>query len=449
MGSAHEAQPGRNFDSAPTRRPNSNGGNPVRNKVLERALLVGLRRFVRQGCLTVVLPTGRELRVGTLDANHPGPVVTFIDYQDIKAVLRDPSMGFAKGFARDRITVDDLQALLEIVAVNTRTGPIAQTIHRLLHRPPRNDVGTHKDQIGKHYNLNPLYQLFLGGTMCYTCADDLVLKDWESADDLIKDLDEAQNRKCEHILDAGGVTAGTAMLDIGCGWCELAIHAAKRGAPVDGLTLSEDQLALGHQRIQNAGVSAHVALELEDIFVLGPQMARDYPGGVYDVITSVEMVEAVGHSLLPDYHRIVRDLLVPGGCTVLQVIVSNNRAKGLRKPKGLASAPSNTWVATEEVDEYGDAEGIFPGGYLPFSEEILEGLKLAGLVVESVQSLRDDYVATLIAWLWLHYEHEDEIVGLYNRRLFNRRVLWLVGCIVAFGQYGHADVLRIVARKPA
>ena len=76
------------------------------------------------------------------------------------------------------------------------------------------------------------------------------------------DLAAAQDRKIERLLDQAGVGEGTRVLEIGTGWGELAIRAARRGATVHSITLSVEQLALAEQRIAAAGFADRVEVEL-------------------------------------------------------------------------------------------------------------------------------------------------------------------------------------------
>ena len=121
-------------------------------------------------------------------------------------------------------------------------------------RTPQNNA---RGNIAHHYDLsNDLFRLFLDETMSYSSAlfdtslvdrgDHLVAAPPEGRDH--ESLAEAQARKIERLLDQTGVGAGTRVLEIGTGWGELAIRAARRGATVHSVTLSREQPSSAEQR---------------------------------------------------------------------------------------------------------------------------------------------------------------------------------------------------------
>ena len=127
----------------------------------------------------------------------------------------------------------------------------------------------------------------------------------------VLDLEEAQGRKIERLLDEAGVGAHTRVLEIGTGWGELAIRAARRGATVVSVTLSSEQKALADERIAAAGFADAVDVQLKDY---------RQASGTYDAVLSVEMVEAVGHEYWQTYFEKIDSLLAPGGKVAIQAI---------------------------------------------------------------------------------------------------------------------------------
>src|SRR5262249_20625106 len=127
------------------------------------------------------------------------------------------------------------------------------------------------------------------------------------------DLADAQARKFERLLDRTGVELGTRVLEIGTGWGELAIRAARRGALVHTSTLSSEQKELAEARIVAAGLADRVTVQLLDYRAL-----PDEP--TYDVVLSVEMIEAVGHDFWAEYFAILDQVTAPGGRVGVQAI---------------------------------------------------------------------------------------------------------------------------------
>ena len=142
-----------------------------------------------------------------------------------------------------------------------------------------------------------------------------------------------------------GVRRGTRVLEIGTGWGELALRAARRGARVTSITLSHEQARLARHRV--------AAEQLGDMVDIRMQDYRDAVG-TYDAIVSVEMIEAVGERWWPAYFQTLDRCLAPGGRVGLQAIT-------MAHERLLATRSSWTWI-----HKY-----IFPGGIVP-SEQAME-----------------------------------------------------------------------------
>lgn len=221
-----------------------------------------------------------------------------------------------------------------------------------------------RQNIHRHYDLsNDLFAAFLDETLSYSSAL------FHEGDDLAT----AQRRKVDAILDAAAVGAGTALLEIGTGWGQLAIQAAQRGAHVTTITLSAEQRDLALRRIADAGVSDRVTVELTDY--------REVRGS-YDSIVSVEMIEAVGARFWPVYFATLDRLLKPGGRVGLQSITMPHE-------RMLATRNSYTWI-----HKY-----IFPGGIVPSVEAIESTLRThTSLAIAERRDFGGDYATTLKCW---------------------------------------------------
>jgi cyclopropane-fatty-acyl-phospholipid synthase len=182
----------------------------------------------------------------------------------------------------------DLTGLLTVFAAHAAelVPPRLQRLRRLaVRRHPPDDLQTipgARRNIGRHYDLsNDLFALFLDETMTYSSA---LFADRDGAP-ATGDLADAQRRKIDRLLDRAGVGPGCRVLEVGTGWGELAIRAARRGATVRTITISREQQALAARRVAEAGLAGQVSAELRDY--------RDVDGR-FDAICSVEMLEAVG-----------------------------------------------------------------------------------------------------------------------------------------------------------
>jgi cyclopropane-fatty-acyl-phospholipid synthase len=217
-----------------------------------------------------------------------------------------------------------------------------------------------------HYDVsNDFYALWLDRRMVYSCAY------FHSPDE---DLDTAQERKLDYICRKLRLRPGQRLLDVGCGWGGLVMHAAERyGVGATGITLSQPQADLANQRIAAAGLSNRCQVQVRDYRQV------DEPAG-YDALVSVGMFEHVGAAMLPTYFAQALRLLRPGGVFLNHGIASRATDK-------LQHGPSFS-------DTY-----VFPDGELVPINVTLRTAEAAGFEVRDVESLREHYALTLRHWV--------------------------------------------------
>jgi cyclopropane-fatty-acyl-phospholipid synthase len=236
-----------------------------------------------------------------------------------------------------------------------------------------NTIHGARENIHRHYDLsNDLFKLFLDDTLTYSAA-------WyESGDHPAEDLERAQLRKIDGVLDLARVKPGMQLLEIGSGWGALAIRAAaERDVTVTTLTLSTEQKALADKRIAEAGLSDRIEVRLEDYRDHAAQHA-----GHYDAVVSVEMIEAVGERYWPAYFSAIDRLLTDGGRFGLQAITIDH-------DRLLSTRNSYTWI-----HKY-----IFPGGLLPSLKAIDDVLETSTTMrVLETRRLGRSYATTLQQW---------------------------------------------------
>jgi cyclopropane-fatty-acyl-phospholipid synthase len=242
-------------------------------------------------------------------------------------------------------------------------------VDRAIPRTQRNTLEGSRSNISAHYDLsNDLFAAFLDPTMSYSSAL------FDASRPLAEqDLHEAQVRKVEAILDAADVRPGSRVLEIGTGWGELAIRAARRGAVVTSVTLSAEQRDLALERVAAAGCADRVEVRLQDY--------REVEGS-YDAVVSVEMIEAVGEEYWDTYFRRIDELLAPGGAVAVQAILMEHH-------RLLATRGSFGWI-----QKY-----IFPGGLIPSLQAIRDVTRdHTSLRVDRVHAFGADYAETLRRW---------------------------------------------------
>jgi cyclopropane-fatty-acyl-phospholipid synthase len=263
--------------------------------------------------------------------------------------------------------------------------------------------GSDKEAIGHHYDVsNAFYRLFLDKNMVYTCA---YFKDWTNS------LDQAQIDKLDHICRKLRLKPGERLLDIGCGWGSLLIHAVENyGVTGYGISLSEAQTELARQRIRERGLSDSIKIEIK---------SYEEVAGTFDKIASVGMFEHVGRANHHSYFSNVHRLLEPGGLYMHHAI--SRRAKRSKKAFGRKSAEYLALV-----------KYIFPGGELDHLGMSIENLEGFGFEVHDVENLREHYGRTCRLWaerLQANFDAAVNEVGAPKARLW---LLYLTGVTYGF-----------------
>ncbi|MBU6426329.1 MAG: cyclopropane-fatty-acyl-phospholipid synthase family protein [Rhodospirillales bacterium] len=325
---------------------------------------------LRHGRLTCVLPDGSHVE-GQGSLPGPAAVVELRDTALFRAMLLHGEAGFYESYIAGAWTSPDLTALLVLAALNeAHASPAgllslpARLLSRLRHAARANTRSGARRNIMAHYDLgNDFYATWLDPAMLYSSGI------YAQTDDT---LEAAQARKLALIADWLNVPRGGSVLEIGCGWGELARHLGAAGAQVTGLTISPAQLAHAQGFVAKAGLGGQVNLALRDY--------RDEAGS-YDRIVSVEMLEAVGEAYWPVYFRALRARLKPGGRAVLQVITIDE----------------GHFPAYRRTPDFIQRH-IFPGGMLPTKTLIAEQARAAGLVPGRVRHFGASYARTLADW---------------------------------------------------
>ncbi len=338
-------------------------------------------------------------------------------------------IGFGESYMAGDWDCADLTGLLTVFAahVGDLVPPWQQRLRQLaVRRQPPDDAQTREGarrNIGRHYDLsNDLFALFLDETMTYSSA---VFDTGPDGTPLASAalLGEAQRRKIDRLLDRAGVGPGCRVLEIGTGWGELAIRAARRGASVVTITISREQQALAVRRVAEAGLAGQVSVELRDY--------RDIDGE-FDAICSVEMLEAVGEHYWDAYFTALDQHLAPGGRIGLQTIT-------MAHDRMLATRHTYTWI-----HKY-----IFPGGLLP-SVTAIEN-SLAGstrLRITARDDLGTHYAETLKIWRDRFCAHSDEVGRLGFDEVFNRMWTFYLSYSEAGFRAGYIGVSQLTLARP-
>ncbi len=263
---------------------------------------------------------------------------------------------------------------------------------------------THKNgraSIAHHYDVgNDFYRLWLDPQMVYSCA---YFRDEQQS------LSDAQRDKLDYLCRKLRLKPGQTLLDIGCGWGALAIHAAHHyGVNVHGITLSEAQQRIAIERVKSAGLEDKVRIELLDY--------RDLPEQAsYDRVVSVGMFEHVGTRNFPAYFGTVKRVLKPGGLFLNHGITSET---------GWRRTP-----LTRFINRY-----IFPDGELARVSDVADAMEKAGFEVLDTEGLRRHYAYTLRHWVRSLETKREEAIRQTSKITYRLWRLYMAGSAYYFEQ---------------
>jgi cyclopropane-fatty-acyl-phospholipid synthase len=317
--------------------------------------------------------------------NEGGPTLSVRSPRAIAHLLLAPGqLGLGRAYAAGELEIDDVDRAISLLDGFSAPPLSAEGKARLalaavracgLTMPPRVPASELRPRgrrhsplrdaraVRHHYDVgNDFFRLFLDESMTYSCA---VYSRGAST------LEEAQRTKLELVCTKLGLERGQRLLDVGCGWGSLVIHAAREhGVSAVGVTLSPSQAELARRRVAEAGLAERIEIRVADY--------RELSGEPFDAIASIGMVEHVGSSQIDVYAQRLAALLRPGG----QLL--NHGIARLRHGDPEAGPFSERYV--------------FPDAAPLHLSRIETALERAGLVTEHVEGFFEDYAKTLAEW---------------------------------------------------
>uniref|UniRef100_UPI0009BDFFA5 SAM-dependent methyltransferase n=1 Tax=Streptomyces viridosporus TaxID=67581 RepID=UPI0009BDFFA5 len=286
-------------------------------------------------------------------------------------------------------------------------------------RRPRRGLHTKRSDrraISHHYDVgNDFYELVLGPSMVYSCA-------YWAAPPPQGTLEGAQHDKLELVSRKLALKPGQRLLDVGCGWGSMALHAARdHGVDVVGITLSQEQAAYARKRVAEEGLTDRVEIRVQDY--------RDVTDGPYDAVSSIGMAEHVGSERYLEYTTALHRLLEPGGRLL-------NHQIGRRPQRD---------ESTYHLDPFIDAY-VFPDGELAPLGTTVSLLERSGFEVRDVESLREHYALTLRRWVANLEADRDRAMRLAGPGRARVWLLYMAASALAF-ERNRIGVNQVLAVK--
>ncbi|MEO3402424.1 cyclopropane-fatty-acyl-phospholipid synthase family protein [Mucilaginibacter sp. CAU 1740] len=381
-----------------------------------------------KGTLYLTLPDGEHITIGTGEGNISAMIMVH-DEAFYKRLILFGDIGFGEAYVDGLWDTDNITNVIKWVLLNIENAPgvsgsktqalslnLLKLFNKLSHFKRANTVEGSRKNISEHYDLNnDFFASFLDPTMTYSAA--YFYKNGLS-------LEEAQLAKYDRLCRQLHLKPTDHVLEIGSGWGGNAIYMAKTyGCKVTSLTISEEQHKLAVERVEEAGLSHKVSIELKDYRQLE---------GTFDKIVSVEMLEAVGYNFMDVYFKKCHDLLKKNGILAIQVITSpDSRYAALRK--------GVDWIQKH----------IFPGSLLPSVGAINNSINRTGdMTMVDLKDLGLDYAATLKLWFDAFNANLPTVRSLgFDDRFIRKWNYYLCYCEAAFAMR-NINVMHLVYTRP-
>ena len=393
----------------------------------QRLILQSLAPMNR-GCLRLELPGGVIQYFGRPGAEISAHV-RVVNPDFFKRCVLFGDVGFGEAYVDGDWETDDLTCVITWFILNVEKAPamsgsrakkwfvnVLGWQNRIRHLLRPNSLGTSRRNIAEHYDLgNDFYQLFLDPTMTYSAA-------LFTAPD--QSLEQAQTAKYDRLCRQLRLQPGEHVLEIGCGWGGLSLHAARHcGVRLTAITISQAQFDFARARIRRENLADQIEVRLMDYRHLT---------GQFDKIVSIEMLEAVGDAYLETYFAKCHELLKPAGLLALQMITCPDaRYNSLRK--------NVDWIQKH----------IFPGSLLLSVHRVNQAHQRTGdLGLYDLKDLGLSYAETLRRWRTAFNQNEPGVRALnFDTRFIRRWNYYLSYCEAAFARR-NITVVQAVYTRP-
>lgn len=355
--------------------------------------------FGEQDSLPLLLRSLLKLRYGQISfrgawqgtVGEPSDLHAVIEVHDkklLELMFKNGVLGAAEAYIAGYWSSENLVELIQILARNRDVldkmnqniiSQASQVLLKAWYKSRKNSVDGSRKNIAEHYDLsNDFFKLFLDPSMMYSSA---MFKDVEMT------LVQASDYKKEIICQKLQLKPLDHVVEIGSGWGGFAIYAAQHyGCKVTTITISQAQYDEAVQRIQAAGLSHRVEVQLKDYRQLQ---------GKFDKLVSIEMIEAVGEQFLPTYFKQCRALLKPQGLALIQAITIEDA----RYKKALDTV--------DYIKRY-----IFPGSFIPCISVLTQTASEQKLRLKQLEDIGQSYAQTIHHWRKNFLDAKAQVLAL-------------------------------------
>ncbi len=340
------------------------------NNLADQFIFYNLKR-IKHGYLQLTDCKGKEYFFGDKKSNLKAKLKINSPNFSLK-LLKKGSSGLGESYINNEFQTDDLSSLIELsaknIAVTYKFSGFLQffSLNNFIKQKVfSNTKKISQKNISLHYDLgNEFFATFLDKTLTYSCGI------FNSPNET---LETAQINKYNKLINLVRPSSGDKILEIGCGWGGFAEHLAKNyDVKIDCITISRKQFIFTKERIRKSKLNDKVNVMMMDY--------RDV-AKKYDIIVSIEMIEAVGEKYLNKYFEIIKKNLATGGRGAIQAIIIKDELY-------------NRYRTREDfIQKY-----IFPGGFLPSFKSLNQLSENSGLKIDKYHLYGNHYSSTLQKW---------------------------------------------------
>lgn len=271
----------------------------------------------------------------------------------------------------------------------------------------RNLLSGRVRNVQRHYDLgDELFDCFLDSSLTYSCG---------YAESPADDLERLQTNKLDRVCRKLRLQPGDHLLDIGCGYGGLLIHAARRfGVTGVGVTISQRHFDGARRRVREAGLSGALAIELLDYRHLQ---------GRFSKVASVGMMEHLKPSEYKTFVGKIASVMAPSALGLLHTI------------------GCNAWRNRHDpfIQRY-----VFPGSGTPKLSEVSRQLEDHDLAILDVENMARHYGHTVRRWWERFRANHHALDRLKYDAAFKRMWEYYLACGIAAARVGECALYQVL-----